>query len=1281
MAFFGFGGEKQIGDYILHEKISDGALAQIYQATHIPTGEKVAVKVFNKIKLNSQPDLYIKAQKEISILKKMFHKNIIKLYEIMETGQRLYLVMEFCEGGDLFNYILTRGHLTERQSCKFFHEIIEALTYLHSQHIAHRDIKPENLLLNTTGKTISLKLIDFGISNIYKDEFIRPSCGTSAFAPPELYRGEKYNALLSDIWSAGIVLYAMVFGYLPFGDENEQKNINNIISGNYEIPEDANEDLRDFLSHIIEIDPNKRFNLEQIKNHKWYSTVKDNSRPGIIIDKYKIPIDNRIISVCQAYGYEQEKMIESVSGNTYDNYNSVYYIILNKFIRERFDSISDLFSQGYLDYINDPKNLINYDNNIIEEDKEINNENDDNNENTDNNEDNKENNKNDGKNNNSINENNDNNDNNCPSDNNVNQINNDQNSNNIDENKDINDNNKSNDNGNDNNTINNNENNEINKNNDNDNEINDNNKINNNENNEINENNDNDNDNEISDKNNKNNNENNEINKNIDNDNENEIKDDNKIIDNKDSNEKNDKSSIIENNENDEISNKNEKSVNNDSENNGNNTLNFNSDSEKSDKNENEKKDNDNDSVENSNIYDNNNNSKFSANKKNIFNKDINNNSEDNNEKSNLNDIKDNESERNDEEKKENKNETSIENHGNENSFDINNLNDKDNAGKNEDDDYFKIKITFKKRDKNDSPEVNETKNNNEINDSDDFQLNLFTENERNHNRRHTDSNEEHKNELLSSFSELSQNQNLENTTDNNNNIDSNNTNNQNKNICEKTNNTSNKEEEVNNTNTNNKNNELIKQEKPKDIMEITNMFIFIKPEHKSKNKNRSCEGLLNKSKHNKNDIKKINKVFYNKRNNKLKGSVTKIKKKMNDTTSKKYDKNNTITKNRNPSATHRNLPNRSFYLNTDRKYNYNNNNNNNNNSISKKGKKKDVSYLNINSNFNKNKINTHKKSNLNIKIDGNKISARHIKSNNKKIYDNKLLNTHRPIYNNSIDINNIQSNDYDKNNRGIFNFSSYSKERNYKKSNIISPRKLLNDNSINVKMHLIFKTTNSNLNKNQSYADKRKIVKKIDFPKLIFNSNGNKTFSNKKSKPKDKSYNANIYKKNKYNEPYLFNDKSQSPNKKYHNQSFETNINREKHNKKINKEYPNHATKNNTINYHPRIYKGPIDLKRIITANKNDEIIKELITFLNKNEIHFQCNKNNKYKFLCDKDDLYFEIELFSLYNNNENQNNKIFYFSYLSKSKNTLALKNCVNTLNKTLLEKFQIKNYYNQ
>ena len=159
----------------------------------------------------------------------------------------------------------------------------------------------------------------------------------------------------------------------------------------------------------------------------------------------------------------------------------------------------------------------------------------------------------------------------------------------------------------------------------------------------------------------------------------------------------------------------------------------------------------------------------------------------------------------------------------------------------------------------------------------------------------------------------------------------------------------------------------------------------------------------------------------------------------------------------------------------------------------------------------------------------------------------------------------------------------------------------------------------------------------------------------------------------------------NQSSNKKLNDKSFDSNINininKEKNLKKKNKEWPMHTSKDNNI-HPPRIYKGPIDLKRIIASKKSEEIMKELINFLNKNEIHFQWNKNNIYKFFCGKNELDFEIEIFSIYNNNsENKNYKLFYFTYLSKAKKVLATKNYLNTLNKILLDKFQIKNYYNQ
>ena len=352
--------DKQISDYILTDEIGCGGFAKVVKGIHIPTGEKVAIKVMDKIQLFTDPLNLRRVKTEISILKLVRHKNIIKLYEVIETPKKIYLIMEYCEGGELFDYIVKKQHLTERQSCAFFHEIIDALEYLHSLNIVHRDLKPENLLLDKINKKFSLKLIDFGISNTYTmQSLLVTPCGTASYAPPEMHKGEKYYGLLTDIWSAGVVLYAMVFGYLPFCDDDEDININNIIEGNYEIPSSASPELYDLLLHLLDINPITRYDLDQIKIHPWYNFINnDNNKPGLIVGYHKIPVDQRIINICESYGYDTNKVRESVINNNYDNNSSIYYIILNKMKTMGIESISDLNSNEYLNYISDPSNIV-----------------------------------------------------------------------------------------------------------------------------------------------------------------------------------------------------------------------------------------------------------------------------------------------------------------------------------------------------------------------------------------------------------------------------------------------------------------------------------------------------------------------------------------------------------------------------------------------------------------------------------------------------------------------------------------------------------------------------------------------------------------------------------------------------------------------------------------------------------------------------------------------------------------------------------------------------------
>ena len=171
---------KQIGDYILGEEIGSGAFGKVLLGKHILTEEKVAIKILDKMILNETPEDYELVKKEISILKIVKHKYIVQLYEIMQTAQHIFIIMEYCEGKEILDYILRKNRLSELESLKYFQQLINCLFYLHSQNIAHRDIKIDNMLLDGNK---DLKLIDFGLSTKYTDDdLLDQPCGTVVYA-------------------------------------------------------------------------------------------------------------------------------------------------------------------------------------------------------------------------------------------------------------------------------------------------------------------------------------------------------------------------------------------------------------------------------------------------------------------------------------------------------------------------------------------------------------------------------------------------------------------------------------------------------------------------------------------------------------------------------------------------------------------------------------------------------------------------------------------------------------------------------------------------------------------------------------------------------------------------------------------------------------------------------------------------------------------------------------------------------------------------------------------
>lgn len=216
------------------------------------------------------------------------HKNIIQIYSVIENLTTIFLIMEYVNGGELFEYICLKQKLSELEACKFYHDIISGIEYLHKQGIVHRDLKPENLLLNSKK---DIKIVDFGLSNIYKKgELLITPCGSPCYAAPEMILGKHYNGLYVDIWSSGIILFAMSFGYLPFDDPDTDILYKKITDGKFSVPSNASSHFKDFIKKVLITDPSKRIGIESIKGHPWFNLINQNIPKGLFIKKYYIPV-------------------------------------------------------------------------------------------------------------------------------------------------------------------------------------------------------------------------------------------------------------------------------------------------------------------------------------------------------------------------------------------------------------------------------------------------------------------------------------------------------------------------------------------------------------------------------------------------------------------------------------------------------------------------------------------------------------------------------------------------------------------------------------------------------------------------------------------------------------------------------------------------------------------------------------------------------------------------------------------------------------------------------
>lgn len=333
-------GGQMAGLYDLEETIGEGHYAVVKLARHVFTGEKVAVKVIDKMKLDAATR--IQMMQEVRLMKLVQHPYVVRLYEVIDTQTKLYLVLEFADGGDMYDHIMKHeGGLEERTARKYFKQIVTAIQYCHKLHVVHRDLKPENVVFFE--KQGMVKLTDFGFSNKFDPgQRLQTSCGSLAYSAPEILLGDSYDAPAVDIWSLGVILYMLVCGTAPFQEANDSETLTMIMDCKYSFPSHITQQCKSLISRMLQREPEVRASLEDIVQDSWL--FEENFEDSSLPEEERFPLvsrehltDEEHSSVLQrmvngSIGL-REDIISALDRNEYNHITATYFLLAERKLR------------------------------------------------------------------------------------------------------------------------------------------------------------------------------------------------------------------------------------------------------------------------------------------------------------------------------------------------------------------------------------------------------------------------------------------------------------------------------------------------------------------------------------------------------------------------------------------------------------------------------------------------------------------------------------------------------------------------------------------------------------------------------------------------------------------------------------------------------------------------------------------------------------------------------------------------------------------------------------
>lgn len=263
---------RKVGKYEVGRTLGEGTFAKVKFARNSITGESVALKVLDKEKI-LRHKMVDQIKREISIMKLVRHPNVVRLHEVLASRAKIYIVLEFITGGELFDKIVHQGRLSEDESRKYFQQLIDAVEFCHTKGVYHRDLKPENLLLDSAG---NLKISDFGLSalpqQVREDGLLHTTCGTPNYVAPEVLNDKGYDGAKADLWSSGVILYVLLAGFLPFDELDLTTLYKKIHKAEFSFPTWFSPGAQNLISKLLDPNTRTRLTYDGIRMDPWFKT-------------------------------------------------------------------------------------------------------------------------------------------------------------------------------------------------------------------------------------------------------------------------------------------------------------------------------------------------------------------------------------------------------------------------------------------------------------------------------------------------------------------------------------------------------------------------------------------------------------------------------------------------------------------------------------------------------------------------------------------------------------------------------------------------------------------------------------------------------------------------------------------------------------------------------------------------------------------------------------------------------------------------------------------------